>query len=200
MVIQGAQVYGTQVYPAAFDPPCNPYEFSASSHHPGSTYFTARAENDTALMETLFQISVLERLEEFPIQFFVNATNQPVFADGLSCDMYTTFWNTTLAQGANAPVPVSGTVRAGLSIFDKAPGKEMTWENAVGVRVDLAFLENGPISCEGLQGYSGPGEQKVELANSMESKTAQNASFTPSYHMQSVLAEYPITAMNKARV
>jgi hypothetical protein len=198
MVIQGAQVYGTQVYPASFDPPCNPYEFSASSRHSESTYFTTKATNDTALMETLFQASVLEKPEEFPIQFFVNATNQPVFADGLSCDMYTTFWNTTLAQGANAPVPVSGTVRAGLSIFDKTPGKEMTWENVVGIRVDMAFLEDGPISCEGLRGYSGPGEQKVELADCSESKITQNASFTPSYRMQSVLADYPITAMNKA--
>jgi hypothetical protein len=200
MAIQGAKAYGTQVYPAGFDPPCNAYEFSSSSHHPESTYFTAKAENNTALIETLFRTNMLEKPEEFPMQFFVNATNQPIFADGLSCDMYTTFWNTTLAQGANAPVPVSGTVRARFSVFDKALDKEMIWADAVGVRVDLSFIEHGPISCEGLKGYSGPGEQKVEMVEGMESKTAQNASFTPSYRMQSVFAEYPITAMNKARV
>ena len=97
---------------------------------------------------------------EFPMQFFVNATNQPSFGDGKICDEYVRFFDTEISKGEYAAVPVTGTVRAKLNVFPDA----MTWENAVGVRVDSAFIEGHLASCEGLRGYTGTGEQDVEIA------------------------------------
>jgi hypothetical protein len=205
LAIQGAQVYGTKVYPAVFDPPCNAYEYvsnNVGSAKPGSTYLTAKANDSrSAVLDSVFSTSHIKDPAAFPMQYFVNATNQPIFTDGKSCDMYTTFYNTSLAQGANAPVPVSGTVRTKLpSVFDK----EMLWADAIGIRVDLAFVEHGPLSCQDLKGYSGPGEQKVELADvpekmsGTEAEAPQNSSFTPSYNLQTLMAGSSVTAMDKA--
>jgi hypothetical protein len=155
MAIHGAEEYGTKVYPAAFDPPCNPYESLADNE---GTYFNAKSVSGEEMMETVFQIAN-RGIESFPVDFFVNATNQPSFADGTICDEYVRFFNTSLSRGEHAPVPVIGKIKTKTNLFQG----EHIWESAVGMRIDTAFLENHLVSCESLRGYTGVGEQGVKL-------------------------------------
>lgn len=171
MAIAGAGEYGTTVYPSTFDPECNAYESTES----GATYLKiAGGDSNDVFIDTLFEANEPFKLNPgtFPMQFFVNATNQPSFGDGTICDEYVRFFDTEISQGEHAAVPVTGTVRAKLNVF----AEEMTWENAVGVRVDTAFIEGHLVSCEGLKGYTGTGEQDVEIAKPISESAKGNLS------------------------
>jgi hypothetical protein len=185
IAIKGAGEYGTTVYPSTFDPECNAYEYRKS----GGTYLTVKSivEGEEMYIDTLFKDSHehLVKSTDFPMQFFVNTTNQPSFADGKICDEYIRFYDTTLSKGEFAAVPVRGSVRAKMNLFDK----EMAWPNALGVRVDSAFVENHMVSCEGLRGYTGrTGEQHVEIAGASSStiryswSSVANATLLPLYN------------------
>jgi len=80
-------------------------------------------------------------------------TNQPTFADGLSCDNQINLFNTTLSTGENAPVGVRG------EIMMKAPyiPTDTTFRAVYGIKVDIAFIENNQLPCSSLKGYSGTG-------------------------------------------
>jgi hypothetical protein len=160
MAIHGAEEYGTNVYPAVFEPPCNAYEPMPDGD---GTYFNAKSVSGDAFMDTIFQMAKFG-LDRFPIDFFVNATNQPSFADGTICDEYIRYFNTSLSKDEYAPVPVTGTVKTRINLFEE----EMVWENAVGMRIDTAFLENHLVSCESLRGYTGVGEQGLQLKESQD--------------------------------
>jgi hypothetical protein len=185
MALQGAGEYGTTVYPSTFDPECNAYEH----HESGGTYLKVKStvEGEEMFIDTLFSEAkaTSAELSQFPMQFFVNTTNQPSFADGKICDEYIRFYDTSLSKGEFAAVPVRGTVRMKMNLFDK----EMTWPNALGVRVDSAFIENHMVSCEGLRGYTGrTGEQQVEIAGASSTtikyswSSVANATFLPLYN------------------
>lgn len=156
--MQGAGEYGTTVYPSIFDPECNAYEHSSSE----DTYLNVKGSIDSqdGFIDTLFSSSENSLLNpiDFPMQFFVNTTNQPSFGDGKVCDEYIRYFNMGISKGDYAAVPVSGSVKAKTQPFPE----EMSWTDTVGVRVDSAFVENHMVSCEGLRGYTGTGEQKVE--------------------------------------
>jgi hypothetical protein len=160
MAIQGASEYGTTVYPSTFEPECNAYEYTSS----GATYMNVKGSTDgqDGFIDTLFSSNeeLLLNKVKFPMQFFVNATNQPSFGDGKVCDEYIRYFDTSISKGDYAAVPVRGTVKANAFPFEK----EMSWTDALGVRVDSAFIENHMVSCEGLRGYKGTGEQNVEMA------------------------------------
>jgi len=156
MAIEGASEYGTVVYPATFDPACNAYEVNDK----GETYLNVKGSvggNDGYLEYTFSKIG--EMLAEFPTQFYVNATNQPSFGDGKVCDEYIRYFDTEISKGEFAGVPITGSVKAKNEVF----GKEMEWKGALGVHIDSAFIENHMVSCEGLRGYTGTGEQTVEI-------------------------------------
>jgi hypothetical protein len=165
MAIQGAEEYGTTVYPSEFDPPCNGYEFVNSDSDDGviSTYFNAKSTSGAEHLDSIFHSAAIPA-SDFPMQFFVNATNQPSFADGKICDEYVRYFDTPLSQGHHAPVPVRGDVSAKMNLFSKP----MSWSGAIGMRLDTAFLENHLVSCQSLAGYRGRGEQEVALKESEE--------------------------------
>jgi hypothetical protein len=195
MAIHGAREYGTLVYPASFEPPCNAYEYQ--EHDPSSTYFRAKSNSqknkkERAEIDSAFSTNTSSSASVFPMSFFVNATNQASFADGESCDHYIRLYNTTLSTGKHAAVPVSGSVQA--RMHDLFGDKDMTWSNAVGVQVDTAFIENHLVSCEGLAGYDGVGEQRFEV------KGDEGAwSFAPfALNLQQVLSEYLISPIKRA--
>jgi hypothetical protein len=84
---------------------------------------------------------------------FINITNQPSFGSGLGvCDNYITLYNSSVTQGAYAPVPVKGTIK----VVPPYYASEATLE-AFGYRMDNAFIEKNNVPCENLKGYAGTG-------------------------------------------
>jgi hypothetical protein len=197
MAIHGAREYGTNVYPASFEPSCNAYEYQTNS--PDSTYFRAKSINpksrkEEAEIDSVFSSNVSSSASAFPMSFFVNATNQPSFADGTTCDHYIRLYNTSLSTGSNAAVPVSGSVQA--RVYDLFGEKPMSWSNTVGVKIDTAFIENHMVSCEGLAGYDGVGEQRVEVKGE---ETGWILNFAPlGANLQQVLTDYVIQPIKRA--
>ncbi|KAF2667558.1 hypothetical protein BT63DRAFT_295021 [Microthyrium microscopicum] len=194
MAQHGAGEYGTTVYPATFEPECNAYEFTEDGQ---STYFRARGEIDgkEGLVDTIFKSAERQPADYAGfMSFLINATNQPSFADGKQCDYYVRLFNTTLSTGENAAVPVQGSVRAKMNLFDE----EMKWDSVFGVRVDTAFIENHLYSCEGLRGFDGIGEQKMEIAWPHEPATT-NSTFLPAFSLSGmqVLANYLISPIKR---
>jgi hypothetical protein len=151
VAIQGAQAYGTEVFPSSFDPQCDAYK-SSGPKGLGVTSFNANSSSPAASLSTLFT-SVGAKLCPYPINFFKNYTNQPIFVNSSSCDNQIRLWNTTDTTGKFAPQPVQGMVRTNLPPFSGP--KE--WAGVFGVRVATPFIENNYLSCPTLQGYHGTG-------------------------------------------
>ena len=84
---------------------------------------------------------------------YVNITNQPLFSDGLSCDLQVNLYNTTLSEGSNAPVGIKGDITV------KAPylPQDSVFKGVSGIKVDVAFIEYNMLSCASLKGYHGSG-------------------------------------------
>ncbi|KZM27443.1 uncharacterized protein EKO05_0010688 [Ascochyta rabiei] len=140
--LKGALDYGTAVFPAQFDPPCDAYR--RAPH--GRTSFAASAVDGKAAVSTLFAPTTAPPL--YPLNFFKNVTNQPTFADGKTCDNMIRLFNTSVTTGIES---VRGRVRAKIAPF----GEERVWEGVEGVRLDSAFIENNYLPCEGFRGYGG---------------------------------------------
>jgi hypothetical protein len=149
IALKGAMDYGTNTFPATFEPGCDAYRPVANAKKPGTTYFSAKSQvPGAASLSTLF--STTEE-ELFPLSFFQNFTNQPTFADGKTCDNMIRLFNTTVTTAPNRIERVSGIVRANIPPFSS----EQEWRNVYGLRLDTAFIENNYVSCESFRGYSG---------------------------------------------
>ncbi|KAJ4336357.1 hypothetical protein N0V87_005508 [Didymella glomerata] len=142
IALKGAGDYGIDVFPAQFDPSCDAYR--AGSKH-SETVFAAASENGKASVETVFEASHSAEWT-FPLEFFKNVTNQPIFADGKTCDNMIRLFNTTVTTSIETVV---GTVRARIPPFRE----EKIWEGVEGIRLDSAFIENNYLSCESFRGY-----------------------------------------------
>jgi hypothetical protein len=148
IALKGAADYGTNVFPATFEPECNAYRAVPNAEKPGTTHFSARSLDSTASLTTLFAPT---EESPFPLSFFKNFTNQPTFADGKTCDNMIRLFNTSLTTAPNGIERVKGTVRANILPF----GGEREWSNVHGLRMDTAFIENNYLDCEGFRGYAG---------------------------------------------
>lgn len=148
IALKGAEDYGTNVFPASFEPGCNAYSAVANATKPGTTSFSARSVASPESLSTLFSTT---QEETFPLSFFKNFTNQPTFADGKTCDNMIRLFNTSLTTAPNGIEHVKGTVRANIFPFSD----EQEWRNVYGLRMDTAFIENNYLSCESFRGYSG---------------------------------------------
>uniref|UniRef100_L2FYP7 Uncharacterized protein n=1 Tax=Colletotrichum fructicola (strain Nara gc5) TaxID=1213859 RepID=L2FYP7_COLFN len=106
--VTGSQAYGTTVHAATFAPDCNAY--SALSTCSGSTYFNG----SSAAGDKRISLTMRRAAEQQPIPYtlsmFDSIINQPIFANGTACDQQIRLFNTSLSQGAFAPVPVRGSV------------------------------------------------------------------------------------------
>ncbi|XPS73132.1 hypothetical protein M3J09_005285 [Ascochyta lentis] len=138
IALQGARDYGTAVFPATFDPPCDAYRRVGET-----TAFDAVADQGETWVHTSF---ALASSPLYSLQFFMNVTNQPTFADGKTCDNMVRLFNTSVTRGVEA---VRGSVRAKIAPF----GEERVWEGVEGIRLDSAFVENNYLPCEGFSGY-----------------------------------------------
>jgi len=143
IALEGALAYGTNTFPATFDPPCDAYR-AAPAKHPDTTSFSAKA--DAASLSTLFSSTPTQ---PFPLSFFQNVTNQPMFADGKTCDNMIRLFNTSVTTAPNRIESVRGTVKANILPFTE----EREWQDVYGLRLDTAFIENNYLPCENFRGY-----------------------------------------------
>ncbi|KAF1850240.1 uncharacterized protein K460DRAFT_270494 [Cucurbitaria berberidis CBS 394.84] len=147
IALKGAMDYGTNTFPASFEPSCDAYRAVPDAKQPGTTSFSAKsADADAASITTLF--SSIPELP-YPLALFKNVTNQPTFADGKTCDNMIRLFNTSVTTTPNRIETVKGTVRAKIHPFDS----EQEWRNVYGLRMDTAFIENNYLPCENFRGY-----------------------------------------------
>lgn len=142
--IIGSEGYGIEVFPAAFDPPCDAYA-------PEGTFAAATSDGSRHIT-----IASEETTETFPytIDFLRNITNQVVFAETSTCDNYKRLFNTTLTTGENEPVQVKADV--GVNVEPLLGKGDIL--GVFGWRISTAFLEPPfPSDCESLKGYAGTG-------------------------------------------
>lgn len=143
IALKGAGDYGIDVFPAQFEPSCDAYRAGSKN---GETVFAAVSESGKASVETVFEASSAGAEWAFPLEFFKNVTNQPIFADGKTCDNMIRLFNTSVTTSIET---VSGTVRARIPPFTE----EKVWEDVQGIRLDSAFIENNYLPCESFRGY-----------------------------------------------
>ncbi|KFX90932.1 hypothetical protein V490_06193 [Pseudogymnoascus sp. VKM F-3557] len=144
--IEGAEAYGEIAVPATFKPENNSYAFTHSTKG-GQIYMNAYTnESDSAVVTTKFR--PLPAIVPWPLEFYINVTNQPIFADAVKCDQQITMFNTTLSTGENAPVGLIGDI----SISAPYLPSDSTFTNVFGLKVDIAFIENNLLECESLKG------------------------------------------------
>jgi hypothetical protein len=146
IALKGAGDYGTNTFPATFEPGCDAYAPVPSAKVPGTTYFHASSIAGTESLSTLFSPT---QAEAFPFEFFRNATNQPTFADGKTCDNMIRLFDTSVSTSPNRIERVVGTVRAHIHPFES----EQEWKEVHGLRLDSAFIENNYLDCESFRGY-----------------------------------------------
>ena len=167
IAIKGSADYGTKAVPATFVPECDGYQAAAAaSSSPSSpesgpscaTTFTATGGSEASFSLTVSPDPAPSL--PLPVAFFVNATNQPTFANGTACsNMIRMFDQSLFANGAGRdPRPVRGTVGA----VGMGPGllswtKDDAPREAFGIQVATPFAENNYIDCRKLQGYNGNG-------------------------------------------
>ena len=146
IALKGAGDYGTNTFPATFEPGCDAYKAVSNSKTPGTTYFRASSLEGAESLSTLFAPT---EAEAFPFEFFKNATNQPTFADGKTCDNMIRLFDTSVSMAPNRIERVVGTVRAHIHPFTG----EQEWREVHGLRLDSAFVENNYLDCESFRGY-----------------------------------------------
>ncbi|KAF1938144.1 hypothetical protein EJ02DRAFT_469142 [Clathrospora elynae] len=147
IALNGAMEYGTNTFPATFQPSCDAYSAIPDAKQPGSTYFSANSSDvGAACVSTIFA-PTLEEI--FPLSFFKNVTNQPTFADGKTCDNMIRIFNTSVTTAPNTIETVKGTVKAKIYPFTS----EQEWSDVYGLRMDTAFIENNYLPCENFRGY-----------------------------------------------
>ncbi|KAL8366792.1 hypothetical protein RB595_008757 [Gaeumannomyces hyphopodioides] len=155
IAVSGSADYGTKAHPATFDPECDGYKASPDSSATTTT-FSASAPATGASFSLSLSADAYAAPFELPVSFFVNATNQPTFANGTACsNMIRLFDQSLFADGRGSdPRPVAGTVAAA----GMGPGL-LSWSEAdeprqaFGIQVATPFAENNYIPCRNLQGY-----------------------------------------------
>ncbi|KAL1801286.1 hypothetical protein ACET3X_001628 [Alternaria dauci] len=147
MALKGAADYGTKTYPSSFDPACDAYSAVPNAKKPGTTSFSAKSSNSTAAsINTQFSLT---SEEVYPIGFFMNVTNQVIFADAKTCDNMIRLFNTSLTTSPYTIETVKGTVKAKMFPFES----EQEWECSHGIRFASAFIENNYLPCENFRNY-----------------------------------------------
>ncbi|KAF1912191.1 hypothetical protein BDU57DRAFT_459730 [Ampelomyces quisqualis] len=139
IALKGAMDYGTTVFPSIFDPPCDAYRIDSNDDR--TTVFSAKSSDASVIT----QFSLADQV--YPLQFFKNVTNQPTFADGRSCDNMIRLFDTGVTVAIDS---VKGSVQARIPPFEK----QVQWDEAYGVRLDSAFIENNYMPCEAFRRYA----------------------------------------------
>lgn len=146
LALAGSRDYGTVVSATAFQPGCEAYERSAN----GSSSFAGQATDGSGTYAAVSFAPLAQGVSSpFPLGFYQNITNQPIFANGTQCDNQIRLFNSTI----NEPQEVKVTVFSNLAPMDASAGvKDM-----FGMVIDTPFVEFNGLDCQTLKGYSGTG-------------------------------------------
>lgn len=148
IAIEGARGYGTATYPATFDPPCDAY----GSRPAGGSYFHVMANDTSGIYADLDASPVSARCgASYPLEFFKNVTNQPIFGNGVVCDKQVRLFNSSLSAPPYEPRAVRAKLSTNIPPLTRDGGGDV-----FGWQVDTAFIEFNDQDCLSLQGYSGP--------------------------------------------
>lgn len=158
----GIEAYGITTQPAWFDPPDAPYRPKPNFNREEFlfTVFTRVSSpaprRYTQQAEALLRFHDTHSISPFPLSFYKNVTNQPLFGNNSDlCDNQISFWNTTISTGPHAPQVVIG----GMMVpSDVLPRRKRFYRGVNGIRAQRAFLENNYRNCEELKGYGGTGD------------------------------------------
>ncbi|KAK7966311.1 uncharacterized protein PG986_000588 [Apiospora aurea] len=146
--IDGSRGLGLQIWPAKFDPPCDPYKRLPD----GSLYLHSEL-SDPAVYDARYvtvQTQPSPTLVPFPLTFIRNVTNQPTFANTSLCDNYIRLYNTSNSAAPHAPQPVVGNVTALLEPL----ASNQTWTGVFGWNYATAFIEPPvPANCSSLANF-----------------------------------------------
>ncbi|KAK8066778.1 hypothetical protein PG997_013525 [Apiospora hydei] len=146
--IDGSRGLGLQIWPAKFDPPCDPYKRLPD----GSLYLHSEL-SDPAVYEARYvtvQTQPSPTVVPFPLTFIRNVTNQPTFANTSLCDNYIRLYNTSNSAAPHAPQPVVGNVTALLEPLTS----NQTWTGVFGWNSATAFIEPPvPGNCSSLANF-----------------------------------------------
>ncbi|KAM7193135.1 hypothetical protein V8F33_008007 [Rhypophila sp. PSN 637] len=156
IALSGSRDYGTVVYPAKYDPPCEAYKALPN----GATYFKGSSLSCSESIELEMQ-RIRPELNPYPLELFKNITNQPTFANGTTCDNMIRLFNTSMSIGDHSPVSVLGKVRANAFPFR---GEQKQYVDVYGVQVTTPFIENNYLDCQTMKGYDGTIGEDIEAA------------------------------------
>lgn len=158
VAIEGSKAYGTTVSAAVFEPNCEAYMSATNGNGNGSVSFSANATDgsNTFAMLNFSPLDSSSNIQNpFPLELYQNITNQPIFANGTQCDRQIRLFNSTLNQGAYAPVPVKGTISSNIFPMDAIASQGLA--EVYGMLIDTPFIEYNGLDCQSLKGYSGTG-------------------------------------------
>ncbi|KAF2433907.1 hypothetical protein EJ08DRAFT_657613 [Tothia fuscella] len=196
--IVGARDYGTEVYPAVFEPSCDAYASAPAPAPKGITYYKTQAEEN--FVDAVFATVKESGSMALQMSFFRTAVNLPSFANGSMCNHQTRIFNTSLSTGRNEAKEVSGTVKVQLPMF----GKEMGWVDATGVQVDTAFIEKHLVDCEDFRGFQYEDERPAATQTGSSSwetfATDCNSSQSTILTLSTIFANYLITAAKQISI
>lgn len=147
IALNGAREYGTNAYPASFEPSCDAYRAVPNAKLPGTTEF--KAKSSEAGVASVFTQFSLTHETAFPLSFYKNITNQPMFANGKTCDNMIRLFDTNVTTAPNGIESIKGSVKAKIFPFQY----EQEWKNVHGLRLDTSFIENNYLPCENFRGY-----------------------------------------------
>lgn len=143
--VVGSEAYGTEVHPATFGPENDAY---AALPQSGATHFNGSAGATYVSLE--MRRTTGEQPSPYSLAMFDTIINQPIFANGSTCDQQIRLFNTTLTKGAFEPVPVRATVKSNLGPFNT----DACFSDAAGFQAATAFIENNYLPCEMFRGYN----------------------------------------------
>ncbi|KAL8419345.1 hypothetical protein RB594_002535 [Gaeumannomyces avenae] len=156
IAVSGSADYGAKAHPATFDPECDGYKASPDSSSTTTTFAASAPATGASFSLSVSPDAYGDAPFGLPVAFFVNATNQPTFANGTTCsNMIRMFDQSLFADGRGAdPRPVAGTITAagmgpGLLSWSEADAPRQ----AFGIQVATPFAENNYIPCHDLQGH-----------------------------------------------
>lgn len=147
MALTGSREYGTAVSATAFAPGCEAYERSAN----GSFSFAGRATDASGAYASVTFSPLEPGTSPFPLDFYQNVTNQPIFANGTQCDNQVRLFNSTI----NEPQEVRVTVFSNLAPMEEDASAGV--QDMFGLVIDTPFVEFNGLDCQTLKGYSGTG-------------------------------------------
>lgn len=145
IAITGTEVYGTVVVPATFQPELEAYEY-AKNRDCDPIELKAFTNLSTTAPAASMIFEPIDEVAPWPMEFYVDVTNQPITTLGVLCDEQVTMFNTSLSEGRNTPMGIIGDVEI-LNEYVTGGTGMFEAKGVFGVKVDIAFVEFPGSTC-----------------------------------------------------